>query len=141
MEPDEASKRWNSLLTGVIRPRYGKEFIKFTEPQRRGVPHYHVLLNVPGIRVGCEIQRCSGVKRGRGKGYSKSGYSVTPGPVLAAERTFWTSDLLESYGFGLRRDVSPIFTDPEKAAAYVCNYVCKSYGNRSEAWKGVRLVD
>ena len=139
VEPAEASKRWNSLLTGVIRPKYGREFIKFTEPQRRGVPHYHVLLNVPGIRVGCDIRRMSGVEGGRGR--SRTGYYACPGPVLATEREWWTSELLESYGFGHRRDVSPIFTDPEKAAAYVCNYVCKSYGNRSESWKGVRLVE
>jgi hypothetical protein len=139
VEPKEASKRWNSLLTGVIRPRYGKAFIKFTEPQRRGVPHYHVLLKVPGIRVGCDIQRVCGVEGGRGR--SRSGYYAFPGPVLSTERDFWTSNLLESYGFGHRRDVSPIFTDPEKAAAYVCNYVCKSYGKRTESWKGVRLVE
>jgi len=137
VEPKEASKRWNSLLTGVVRPKYGREFIKFTEPQRRGVPHYHVLLNVPGIRVGCEILRSAFKYRG----CSKTGYCVVPGPVLASEREYWTSDLLEGYGFGYRRDVSPIFTDPEKAAAYVCNYVCKSYGNRAEDWKGIRLVE
>jgi hypothetical protein len=61
--------------------------------------------------------------------------------VLKGERDFWTSDLLESYAFGHRRDVSPIFTDAEKAAAYVCNYVCKSYGQRTEDWKGIRLVE
>ena len=62
-------------------------------------------------------------------------------PRVTAERDFWMSELLEAYGFGYRRDVSPIFTDAEKAAAYVCNYVCKSYGNRTEAWKGIRLVE
>jgi hypothetical protein len=139
LTPLEGSKRWNSLLTGVLRPRYGKAFIKFTEPQRRGVPHYHVLLHVPGIRVGCTIIKSTGVAGGRGK--SKRGYTVFPGPVLAAERGFWMTDTLESYGFGSRRDVSPIFTDPEKAAAYVCNYVCKSYGQRTLAWKGIRLVE
>lgn len=29
------------------------------------MPHYHVLLNVPGIRVGCEIVRISGVDGGK----------------------------------------------------------------------------
>ena len=139
LEPREGSKRWNSLLTGVIRPRYGRELIKFTEPQRRGVPHYHVMLNVPGIRVGCDIRRMQGVEGGRGR--SRTGYYAHPGPILSVEREFWTSELLESYGFGHRRDVSPIFTDAEKAAAYVCNYVCKSYGDRTEPWKGIRLVE
>jgi hypothetical protein len=139
IEPREASKRWNSLLTGVIRRRYGKAFIKFTEPQRRGVPHYHVLLHVLGIRVGCTILRSTGVRGGRGR--SKRGYTVFPGPVLNEERAFWTTELLEGYGFGSRRDVSPIFTEVEKAAAYVCNYVCKSYGERTEVWKGIRLVE
>jgi hypothetical protein len=77
-----------------------------------------------------------------GRGRSKSGYLVEPvGTVLCVEREFWTSELLESYGFGHRRDVSPIFTDEKKAAAYVCKYVCKSYASRSESWKGVRLVE
>ena len=42
------------------------------------------------------------------------------------------NDLLDSYGFGHRRDVSPIFTDAKRAAAYVRNYV----SNLKAAWKG-----
>jgi hypothetical protein len=83
--------------------------------------------------------RARGAKGARGR--SRTGYYAMPGTVLATERDYWTSQLLESYGFGHRRDVSPIFTDAEKAAAYVCNYVSKSYGTRTEAWKGIRLVE
>jgi len=122
----EASRRFNSLATHVLRPRY-THFIRVLERQKSGRIHYHLLVVLPGdIRTGADFDA-----------FANRDYK-SANQLLRVEWAFWrkTAPL---YRFG-RTELMPIRSDAEAMGQYVGKYIGKHIGARIEEDKGVRLV-
>ncbi len=127
-EVREASRRFNSLATRVLRERYG-HYIRVLERQKNGRIHYHLLVVLPDdIRTGADFDEFA-----KGKGHYSSANTH-----LRREWAFWrkTAPL---YGFG-RTELMPIRSDAAALGQYVGKYIGKHIGQREEADKGARLV-
>lgn len=126
LDPKEAQRRLNSLLTHVIKPRY-REYLGVFERQKSGRIHYHflVVLHID-IRTGLDwSQVAQGVYR-------------SASPALRSEWAFWRATA-PSYGFG-RTELLPVKSTTEAISKYVGKYIAKHISARAEEDKGVRLV-
>lgn len=122
----EASRRFNSLATHVLKPRYG-HYIRVLERQKSGRIHYHLLVVLPDdIRTGVDFE-AFGVRDYK-----------TANNHLRREWAFWrkTAPL---YRFG-RTELMPIRSDAAAMGQYVGKYIGKHIGQREERDKGARLV-
>ena len=124
----EASRRFNSLASHVLRERYG-HYIRVLERQKSGRIHYHLLVVLADdIRTGADFDEFA-----KGKGHYQ-----TANNHLRREWAFWrkTSGF---YGFG-RTELMPIRSDAAAMGQYVGKYIGKHIGQREERDKGARLV-
>jgi hypothetical protein len=64
----EASRRWNSFNTHVLSKRLNGDWVKVLELTKRGRPHYHVILCVPGIGKDAVITRLATKRDRSGEG-------------------------------------------------------------------------
>lgn len=122
----EASRRFNSLATNVLKARY-LDYIRVLERQRSGRIHYHLLVVLPDdIKTGFDF---GGVAQGNYKSANNH---------LRREWAFWrkTAPL---YRFG-RTELMPVKGTADALGQYVGKYIGKHIGHREEADKGVRLV-
>jgi hypothetical protein len=125
LDPAEAQRRFNSLLTNVIKRRYG-DFVRVFERQKSGRIHYHLLVSMPfDIRTGADFDQ-----------FSQGNY-VSASPALRSEWAFWRKTA-KSYGFG-RTELLPIRSTSEAISKYVGKYISKHIESREEEDKGVRL--
>lgn len=131
VDPREAQKRLNSLLTHVVKPRYG-EYTGVLERQKSGRIHYHLLVTMPfDCRTGADFDA-----------FSRHDYR-TASKALRHEWRFWRKTS-RKYGFG-RTELMPIKSTEEAISRYVGKYISKSITATNEAKtvdidKGVRLV-
>lgn len=126
LDPKEAQRRLNSLLTGVIKSRY-REYLGVFERQKSGRIHYHLLVVMPfDIRAGVDFDELA-------KGVYQSASSQ-----LRSEWAFWRKTA-KGYGFG-RTELLPVKSTIEAMAKYVGKYISKHIESRTEEDKGVRLV-
>lgn len=124
--PKEAQRRLNSLITHVIKPRYG-DYVGVFERQKSGRIHYHLLVTMPfDIRTGVDF-----------KALSDKDYTSAPSS-LRSEWAFWRHTA-KKYGFG-RTELLPVKSSIEAMAKYVGKYVSKHLESRTDDDKGVRLV-
>lgn len=124
--PKQAQKRFNSLVSNVIKPRY-REYVGVLERQRSGRIHYHLLVVLSeDIRTGF---RFSDIKN---HDYSSASH------YLRSEWAFWRSTA-KKYGFG-RTELLPVRSSSDAIAKYVGKYIAKHTDARIESDKGVRLV-
>lgn len=131
-----ASKRFNSLLTHVIRKRY-RCGVVVTERHKSGGIHFHLLAVCPvDIRGSIDFEAVF-PKRENGQ-YSKAPDYRTAPEALREEWAFWR-DVAERYGFG-RCQLQPIREDGTAVGRYIGKYVSKDWGARIEDDKGGRLV-
>lgn len=124
--PKEASRRFNSLATHVLKPRY-LEYIRVMERQKSGRIHYHLLVVLnDDIRTGVDFGA-----------FAKGDYKSAPQP-LRVEWAFWrkTAPL---YRFG-RTELMPVKSNADALAQYVGKYIGKHVNQRTEKDKGARLV-
>jgi hypothetical protein len=122
----EATKRLNSLITGVLRERYA-QCIRVSERQPSGRWHFHlVVVCQQDIRRGVDFQA---IKERRYKDGANS--------ALRAEWAFWRKTS-KNYGFG-RTELLPIRKTGEALAAYVAKYISKGFAYRQPQDKGMRL--
>ena len=122
----EATKRLNSLITGVLRDRYIKA-IRVSERQKSGRWHFHlVIVCKQDIRRGVDFQA---IKERRYKDGANS--------ALRSEWAFWRKTS-KNYGFG-RTELLPIRKTGEALAAYVAKYISKGFAYRQQQDKGARL--
>jgi hypothetical protein len=122
----EAQRRLNSLISNVIKSRYG-DYVGVMERQKSGRIHYHLLVALGvDIRTGFDF---AGIER---RDYSSANTE------LRAEWAFWRRTA-PRYGFG-RTELLPIKSTIEAMAKYVGKYIAKHTENRDPADKGVRLV-
>jgi hypothetical protein len=131
LDPREAQKRLNSLLTNVIKPRYG-EYTGVLERQKSGRIHYHLLVTMP-----FDCRSCADFEA-----FSKHDYR-TASKALRNEWRFWRVTS-RKYGFG-RTELMPIKSTEEAIGRYVGKYISKSItasneSNNADLDKGVRLV-
>ena len=122
----KAQKRFNSLVTNVIKDRYS-EYVGCVERQRSGRIHYHLLVVCKfDIRTGFVFEDIA-----------KGNYS-SASATLRHEWSFWrkTAPL---YHFG-RTELLPVKTNMDAMAKYVGKYIGKHMDNRKWEDKGARLV-
>jgi hypothetical protein len=134
----EASRRFNSLLTGLVRARYRCGVI-VSERHRDGGVHFHLVAVAPGsLALNWEaFDRCqSEVRERKRKGWTAQ--DVAASPALRDEWQFWR-DHAEDYGFG-RCEMLPIRKNGEAVGRYVGKYISKAWENRRPEDKGARLV-
>jgi hypothetical protein len=126
LDPKEAQRRLNSLLTRIIKPRY-RDYLGVMERQKSGRIHYHLLVALDrDIRTGFDFAQVH-----------EQNYS-SASPCLRAEWSFWRKTA-PSYGFG-RTELLPIKSSTEAIAKYVGKYIAKHMECRQVDDKGVRLV-
>lgn len=126
VDPSEAQKRLNSLLSNVIKKRY-REYLGVMERQKSGRIHYHLLLVLDkDIRQGFNFQKAQ-----------KRDYS-SANPALRAEWAFWRKTA-PAYRFG-RSELLPIKSNEVCIARYVGKYISKHIEARDPMDKGARLV-
>lgn len=124
--PKEAQRRLNSLISHVIKPRYG-DYIGCLERQKSGRIHYHLLVVLGvDIRAGCDFEAIA-----------RRDYRTAPA-ALKAEWAYWRQ-VAPKYGFG-RTELMPVRSHIEAMAKYVGKYIAKHIDSREERDKGVRLV-
>lgn len=122
----EASRRFNSLATHVLKARY-LDYIRVLERQKSGRIHYHLLVVLPDdIKTGFDF---GAIDRGDYKSANNH---------LRREWAFWrkTAPL---YRFG-RTELMPVKGTADALGQYVGKYIGKHIGQREERDKGVRLV-
>lgn len=125
LDSREAQRRFNSLLTNVIKPRY-RDFVRVFERQKSGRIHYHLLVAMPfDIRTGADFER-----------FSQGDYG-SASSSLRSEWAFWRKTA-KAYGFG-RTELLPIRSTSEAISKYVGKYISKHIESREEEDKGVRL--
>ena len=122
----EARRRFNSLATGVIRPRYGRA-LSVLERHKSGRIHFHLL-----VAMSADIR--SGVDFGA---LARRDYR-SAGDALRSEWAFWRRTA-PAYGFG-RTELLPVKSDAEAMGRYVGKYLGKHFSARQEADRGIRLV-
>lgn len=122
----EASRRFNSLASNVLRSRYA-HFIRVLERQKTGRIHYHLLVVLPDdIRTGADFDA-----------FAKRDYK-SANQRLRLEWAFWRKTA-PVYRFG-RTELMPIRSNADALGHYVGKYIGKHIGWRTEEDKGVRLV-
>jgi hypothetical protein len=125
-EMREASRRFNSLNTHVLKSRYERA-IGVWERQKSGRLHIHLVVVLANdIKTGVDFA-----------GFVKGDYR-SANSNLRAEWAFWrkTAPL---YRFG-RTELLPVKSTAEGIARYVGGYIKKHIGQREERDKGRRLV-
>lgn len=129
--PDEvvqvalASKRFNSLNTGVLAKRGYGPWVRILERHKSGRIHFHLIVVVPvDIRSGYDPS----TNRGSGAGWV----------WLCKERRILRR-LLPRYGFG-RAELVPLKKGSVAAARYLAKYITKSLSHRSAGDRRMRLV-
>jgi len=143
--PKEASRRFNSFNTNCLK-EIVLDYIKVTEPQKNGRPHYHLLVALESdIQTGFDwdSQQAAIKEYGLHKRSAKhrkltKNYSRSATPYL---RSLWKTfrEAEKKYGTG-RAELLPIRTCKEAAARYIAKYIEKCTGYRVGQWKGTRLT-
>ncbi len=123
----EATKRFNSLATGVLNERY-LQWVRVSERQKLGRWHFHlVVVSKQDIRRGVDFDA---IKNRR--------YKDGANTFLRTEWAFWRKTS-KKYGFG-RTELLPVRKTGEALAAYVAKYISKGFAFRQSQDKGARLV-
>ena len=122
----EASRRFNSLASHVLRDRYAS-YIRVLERQKSGRIHYHLLVVLPDdIRTGADFDA-----------FAERNYK-SANNHLRREWAFWRLTAPQ-YRFG-RTELMPIRSNADALGQYVGKYIGKHIWHREERDKGVRLV-
>ena len=138
----------NSLLTNVVRPRYGKRYIGVMERHESAAIHFHFIIHVGrDIRTGFDwtladaayaAARAKDFNKAR-KLWSAAADSALNGEFLRKEWAFWRSKKVRYSWLG-RCQLLPIKSTGEAIAKYTGGYIGKHMQHRRKEDKGVRLV-
>lgn len=125
-DPKEAQRRFNSLMTNILRDLF-PDYVVVLEPQKRGAIHYHLVVYCAAdIRSGFDFE------------------AVNSGDYKSANcylRDLWKTlrESMPKYGFG-RSELLPIKTNDEGIAKYVGKYLDKGLAFKGPQFKGMRTV-
>lgn len=134
----EASRRFNSLNTNVLKRRYEKA-ITVLERQKSGRIHFHSLVVLAvDIRSGVDFEKLEALcgRKDKPKHWEWEGAGVSD--QLFSEWAFWR-ETAPRYGFG-RHELKPVRSNADAISHYVGKYIAKHIDQREERDKGVRLV-
>lgn len=120
----EATKRFNSLATNVLKNKYSA-WIRISERQKSGRWHFHLI-------VVCK----NDIRRGLRFDQLKNRNYRSANAALRGQWEFWRSTA-KKYSFG-RTELLPVKTDSSRIAAYLAKYLSKA--ERTADDKGARLV-
>ena len=122
----DASKRFNSLASNILNPRY-QAWLKVSERCKDGRIHYHLIIAMhKDIRTGFKFNEIND------RNYSSANQ------YLKSEWSFWRS-AAPKYKFG-RTELLPIKSSHEAIGRYVGKYIGKHMMEREQNDKGARLV-
>jgi hypothetical protein len=146
LHPTQFARRWNNYLR-----RQGAwivSFIRVLEPQKRGAPHYHLLVAVPWdtqpdrFDWPAFLESKEEFKKHR---YSalfrklRACYVASAAPELVI---LWSSQRKVLRHFRLRRaELLPLRKDKEAISEYVGKYLEGGLAIRLHRWKGCRRVE
>ncbi|HVT73854.1 MAG TPA: hypothetical protein VHD61_12015 [Lacunisphaera sp.] len=146
LHPTQFARRWNNYLR-----RHGAwivSFIRVLEPQRRGNPHYHLLVAVqwdtkPDRFDWDAFKECQEERHTNGPTERfrqlRARYKASAAPELVA---LWAvlRKVLPRYGLG-RAELLPLRKVGEAISAYVEKYLEAGLVIRKHSWKGCRRVE
>jgi len=128
IDRDEFQRRWHSLLTNVLQPRYRYGIAVVERSEKRGYLHPHIVHSVSeDIRTGLDFDACFPPKGPDGKPVRKPDY-MSASQYLRDEWAFWR-ETAPKYGFG-RCQLQPIRKTLEAAACYQAKYLTKHFRTR-----------
>ena len=146
--PKVAQKRLHSLITNVIRRRYGDRYIAVFERHASDAIHFHFVIYVPkDIRSGFdwslaemayEAQKERDFVRA-GKLWREAADKAENGDFLRGEWAFWRG-LNRRYRWLGRCEMLPIRSTAEAVARYTGGYIAKHMQHRRPEDKGINLV-
>ncbi len=135
-EPDcakAALKKFHSLLTGVLKMRYGRGIRVLERGEKNNRLHFHCVVVLPeDIRTGFNFDDLNRYARKDRRRYASAN------PYLRSEWAYWRRTA-PRYGFG-QVELLPIRSNSEGIARYVGSYIGKHVRSRVVGDKGVRLV-
>jgi hypothetical protein len=146
LHPREFARRWNNYLR-----RHGMwivSFIRVLEPQKRGNPHYHLLIAVewdtlPDAFDWVAFDECQAERRANGRTARfrelRLRYRNSAAPQLVAMWSYLRK-VLPSYGLG-RSELLPLRKGSEAISEYVGKYLEAGLEIRKHSWKGCRRVE
>ena len=120
----EATKRFNSLATNVLKNKY-LAWVRVSERQKSGRWHFHLV-------IACK----NDIRRGLKFDELKNRNYKSANTALREQWAFWRA-ASRGYGFG-RTELLPIRKSGEAVAAYMAKYLTK--GERTADDRGARLV-
>ncbi len=120
----EATKRFNSLATNVLKNKY-LAWVRVSERQKSGRWHFHLV-------IACKHD----IRRGLKFDELKNRNYKSANTALREQWAFWRN-MAKKYKFG-RTELLPIRKSGEAVAAYMAKYLTK--GERMADDKGARLV-
>ncbi len=143
-----AQKHLNSVLSNVIRPRYGDRYLAIFERHSSGAIHFHFVLWLEkDVRTGfdwalADLAYAAQKQRNytlTGKLWSEATAKAANGDFLRDEWKFWRG-LKKRYRWLGRCEMLPIKSTAEAIAKYTGGYIGKHMEHRRPEDKGVRLV-
>jgi hypothetical protein len=143
-----AQQRMNSLLTNIVRKRYGTRYLGVLERHETGAIHFHFVIHVgEDIRTGFDWNLAGAAyAAAREKNFNKArqlwgaaAASAKNGNFLRGEWAFWRGTR-ERYRWLGRCELVPIRSTSEAIARYTGGYIAKHMQHRRKEDKGVRLV-
>jgi hypothetical protein len=127
----EASRRFHSLRTGVLKGRYERGAWA-RQRQSRGAVHFHCVVPLKAdIRTGVDFEAFANMALPR-----RQRYASAP-KALKAEWSAWR-DIAPRYHFG-RTELLPVRSTKEGIAKYVGRYIGKDFSARLDIDKGARF--
>lgn len=134
----EASRRFNSLMTGLVRKRYHCGVV-VTERHKDGGIHFHLVAVAPGpLALNWEKFDAAQKAVRERKRHGWRAEDVEASDALRSEWKFWR-ERAEAYGFG-RAEMLPIRKNGEAVGRYVGKYLSKTWEARRPEDKGARMV-
>jgi hypothetical protein len=146
LHPSQFARRWNSFL--VRNGFWILSFIRVLEPQKKGRPHYHLLIAVlwdtlPDAFDWLAFDECQ--EEIKSRKYSarfralRAKYRTSAAPELVA---MWLllRKVLPRYGLG-RAELLPMRKGKEEIAEYIGKYLEGGLTIRKHSWKGCRRVE
>jgi hypothetical protein len=146
LHPTQFARRWNSYL--VRNGSWIVSFIRVLEPQKKGRPHYHLLVAVKwDTRADSfdwkSFDACQEERRTNGRTPRfrelRARYKESAAPELVA---LWSllRKVLPRYGLG-RAELLPLRKGKEAISEYVGKYLEAGLTLRRHSWKGCRRVE
>jgi hypothetical protein len=143
-----AQQRMNSLLSNIVRKRYGNRYLGVLERHETGAIHFHFVIHVgrdirsafkwPLAQAAYEAAKRRQFNKARQLWVAAAGSSES-GAFLRGEWAFWRG-ARERYRWLGRCELVPIRSTGEAIARYTGGYIAKHMQHRRKEDKGVRLV-